>query len=351
MALPLAISRNEREDLEQEQQKLAQNLAEHNHPAYAERRHRHDKRDILDLDIPLFLTLQDFKTAHRKLEPPDVHDPKPHGHEAHTSRFAEEEHRHKASELDELVKPEQIRFKGLNADTVDGKHAQEIIDEVEKKIPKKVVERWMGGGGGGAKPSLTYVTKDDETDALPNSEQHNSLSGSELHNPKSHGADKHDHTCWYAAITPLGAILPDSNAPAQTKVTGTNFTYYVLDFDKATAESIFAQFKLPPNYSPGDTLEIIIQWISTVTSGDVKWGAQILGRTDAEAFDASMSSEDTVTTTTDGTAGNVNTSTIQISSPSLAAEDVFILKVRRVADDAADTMDADARIIMIGVEL
>lgn len=202
---------------------------------------------------------------------------------------------------------------GLNADLVDGMHAEDIIKKARVLI----------GGGGGATPYTLEV----------------------------HGANKHDHTVWYAIITPAGAILPASNAPALTKVTGTNFTYYVLDFDKATSESIFAQFKLPPNYSPGDDIEIIIEWISTLIVGAVKWGAQILGRADGETFDSSLSSEQTVTTTTDGTAGKMNTSTITISSPLLDAEDVFILKIRRVAADAADTMDADARMVMAGVRL
>lgn len=229
-------------------------------------------------------------------------------------KYQDKQDRNKGEELLRLLP--QGPGSGLNADLLDDMHAKDIIEDVLVRLRQKIR---VGGGGGG-------------------------------YSLEVHGADKHDHTTWYAAITPAGAILPASGAPAQTKVTGTNFTYYVLDFDPDTAESIYAQFKLPPNYTPGSSLKIVIQWISTVTSGAVKWGAQILGRADGETFDSAFGSEATVTTTTDGTAGKINTSEISIS-PDLAAEDVFILKMRRIAADVPDTMDADARVVMIGIAL
>lgn len=242
-------------------------------------------------------------------------------------QFKNQKNREKGEELLKLLP--QGEGSGLNADLVDDMHAEDIIKEAQLRQKK-----FVGGGGGGMQ-----------------------VHGNEFHEPDflssitEHGADKHDHTTWYACITPLGAILPDTNPPAQTKVTGTNFTYYVLDFDKTTPESIFAQFKLPPNYSPGASLKVIIQWISTVTSGAVVWAAQILGRADGETFDSAPSSAQVVITTTDGTAGKINTSEITLNSPDLAENDVFILKLFRFANYGADTMDADARVIMVGIAL
>lgn len=200
----------------------------------------------------------------------------------------------------------------LDADLLDGLHADEIIARARTGVT----------GGGGAVNAL-----------------------------RIHGSQKHDHTAWYAVITPAGAILPAANPADLQLITGTNFTYYVLDFDQATAESIGGQFRLPPHYLAGTDLLVTIEWISTLIAGDVKWGAQILGRAEGETFDAAMSAEATVTTTTNGTAGKKNVSTITINNPDLVAEDTFILKIRRVAADVADTHAGDARFVMAGVRL
>ena len=146
MALQAAISQNEREDVEQEQKKLALNLKGHEHSDYAILRHTHVESDILDLQR---YTFENLKQQHPLLESPFLHKPMRHGNEAHNPDFALLNHTHQLNDLEGLISPQKILFKGLNADTLDGKHAQQILDEAKKLIPaKKVIERWMGGGGG-----------------------------------------------------------------------------------------------------------------------------------------------------------------------------------------------------------
>jgi hypothetical protein len=155
----------------------------------------------------------------------------------------------------------------------------------------------------------------------------------------------------FAVLTPLGAVLPSSGAPAQTKGVGTNFVYYILDFDAAVDEVCYFQFKLPPNYVVGSSIVIVIQWISAVTTGAVVWAAQFLGRANGEAYDSALGSVQSVTTNAPATTGQIATSEITFTTPDLQANDVVIIKIYRDADNASDTMAADARMVMAGVKL
>lgn len=151
-----------------------------------------------------------------------------------------------------------------------------------------------------------------------------------------------------AVLTAAGAITDTNNGPAQTKVDGTNHDYYVCDFDAAADEIVYWDFIIPAEYTGGN-ITPTVYWIAAATSGAVVWSVQVLGVADSEAYDAALGAAQSVTTTTDGTAGDVNTSTISAFSPSWAAGDLVIVKLFRDADNGSDTMTGDARFLQMQI--
>jgi len=84
--------------------------------------HGHIAKDIADLKIPEPYDLEQLKKDHPKLREPYLHQPKKHSHDA--------------KDITGKIQPEQIERKGLDADTVDGKHAKDLVKRV-----------YVGGGG------------------------------------------------------------------------------------------------------------------------------------------------------------------------------------------------------------
>jgi len=84
--------------------------------------HKHPTKDVIGLKTPEPYTLEDLKRDHPTLKEPYLHDPK--------------RHNHPTSEITGKIQPWQIERKGLDSDTVDGKHAKDLIKRV-----------YVGGGG------------------------------------------------------------------------------------------------------------------------------------------------------------------------------------------------------------
>lgn len=80
------------------------------------RGHRHAKQDIIDLKIPKPYDIEQLKRDHPKLREPHLHPPL--------------NHTHQATEIAGRIQPEQIETKGLDADTVDGKHAKDLVKRI-----------------------------------------------------------------------------------------------------------------------------------------------------------------------------------------------------------------------------
>ena len=149
-------------------------------------------------------------------------------------------------------------------------------------------------------------------------------------------------------LTPGAAILPSSGAPALSQINGTNFPFYALDFDQATDETAFWEFIVPADFV-SQNVTISAWWLSTVTSGAVTWALQTGSRGSGAAFDSALGTAQTVTTTTAGTAGYLNKSTFPAFNPGWTARQIGIIKLYRDADNASDTMAADARLVMLEI--
>ncbi len=153
-----------------------------------------------------------------------------------------------------------------------------------------------------------------------------------------------------AILTAGGAIIPTTAGALLSKVDGTNFTYYTLDFDAASAEYAYWNFSLPENYVASSNINAKVNWISTATTGDVVWGISVLGIVSGGAWDASLGSAQSVTASTNGTAGNLNKTSFAAFNPMWNDNDSVVIKVYRNATATADTLSVDARLLSVEID-
>lgn len=136
--------------------------------------------------------------------------------------------------------------------------------------------------------------------------------------------------------TRAGGSTPAENVP-------------VLDFDDGTDETYDFYGRLQGYGAGGLTLKIPYS-ATSAASGDVVWTAAIRRvADDAEDIDVSQSYDaNTVTVTTASLSGEVDYATITFTDgadmDSLADGEVFILRLTRDANNAADTMVGDAEL-------
>jgi len=150
-------------------------------------------------------------------------------------------------------------------------------------------------------------------------------------------------------LTAAGAETPTSNGAAQTKVTGTNHTYYVLDFDTSTDESAYWHWTMPDSYD-GGAIDITYYWEAAVTSGTVSWCFQVVGiaANSAEDIDTELSSAICEVDTAQGNANDVASVTETQATSNFAAGEYIAFKVFR--DVSADNMAGDARLLKVKIE-
>lgn len=149
--------------------------------------------------------------------------------------------------------------------------------------------------------------------------------------------------------------LPDHSihpsAPAATVVTRNN--HKLLAFDDTTEERVYIHGVMPESYS-GGALTVGIFWCAaTATSGTVQWETAIQRiEEDVDDIDGINPS----TPVQNGTAApsvagyiNPNGHTHAAGTPvdNITGGDAFVIRVRRLAADAGDTMVGDAQILRI----
>lgn len=140
---------------------------------------------------------------------------------------------------------------------------------------------------------------------------------------------------------------PPASAYAQFR---TRNSIAVLDFDAATDESAVFVGTIPQGADFTTGIAVRIYWIATsATTNDVVWNSAFERGTtdlDADSFATAVAG----TSTTNATSGIVTVTTINHSGAeidSLAAGDLFRLKITRDADNGSDTMTGDAEIVAI----
>jgi hypothetical protein len=148
-------------------------------------------------------------------------------------------------------------------------------------------------------------------------------------------------------ITPLSNEAPSANFATFDTRNG----HVVLDFDAGTDESAVFRGILPSGYGGGGITVTLIWAATSATSGNVVWNTSI-ERIEDEGTDIdadSFASANAATAAAPGTSGaaqyTVITHTSGAQMDSLAAGEMFRLKVTRDADNASDTMTGDAELL------
>lgn len=144
--------------------------------------------------------------------------------------------------------------------------------------------------------------------------------------------------------------------PQFLKTAGTNFPVSGLAYDAATDEAAFWKLRAI-NYGSGNLTLKLVWYADTASSGNVVWEAQIAAITpDTDTQDVETKALTTLNFVQDthlGTTGQrVHTCTITISNlDSIAADDIFWLRIARDANgtNATDDMTGDA--ILLQAEL
>lgn len=145
--------------------------------------------------------------------------------------------------------------------------------------------------------------------------------------------------------------LPSSNFATPD----TRNSHDVLDFDAGTDESALFTGVLDPAYDGGGVTVYLTWMASSATSGNCVWGAAF-ERIAANSHDLdsdSFATANTATGAADGTSGEVTVTTIAFTSgaqmDSVAAGELFRLKVYRDADNGSDTMTGDAELLFVEI--
>lgn len=165
-------------------------------------------------------------------------------------------------------------------------------------------------------------------------------------------------TLWYPAAgangTSAGSIwdLPASAPAVASAVTLTNTIKGVLDFANNDDTSAQIVYRLSRFWNSG-TVDALVSWISTATSGNVTWYLQTVCTADGETDDASFNAtgaNNTIVDEAKGTARQLNTATIaSLTMTGCSPRENLHLKIRRHAGDPNDTLAGTAS--LYGVEL
>jgi glucose dehydrogenase len=143
----------------------------------------------------------------------------------------------------------------------------------------------------------------------------------------------------------IGAMRrPASSAPARSLTSGSNFPWDALNFAPGVDQVVYVFGVMPEadQYAAGQDVKVEFDWISDgSTTGVVRWKAELLGRTDGEAWDVAFTDSGTVDDAR--TAANaLHRASVTLSSPALAPKDSFILKLSRNGSHGNDSYTADA---------
>lgn len=130
--------------------------------------------------------------------------------------------------------------------------------------------------------------------------------------------------------------------PYLTKDSGAVIDTTVLIFnDSGTKDGATTAFVVPKNYI--GTAKLIVFWNANATTGNCIYDLSYLTRSNGEDMGAAATStSDTVTQGTNGTAFNLNTSTMTLTSSNFTAGDICLLELFRDTLNASDTLAVSA---------
>jgi hypothetical protein len=153
------------------------------------------------------------------------------------------------------------------------------------------------------------------------------------------------------------AVSMDLGASAQPElvaIAGTNFPPYGYAFADSTTDEVLYKRMVFPLYGSGN-VTVWLDWYSRTgqTSNAVVWGValSVLTPGDAQSIETdSFATENTATSTVNGTARGLTRATVTVSNlDSLAADDSVEVRVTRRQSNGSDTMSGDAILLTVTI--
>lgn len=161
-----------------------------------------------------------------------------------------------------------------------------------------------------------------------------------------------------AVFKPQDGIPPATNYATLDARVGTNITGLVLDFDDTTDETIWFQGYMPANYAGGG-VTVIVQWMATsATSGAISLDVAFMSISDdADDIDTkAFAAVNNANPTTASATGEVDYVSITFTDgadmDSVAASELFFLKVTRDANGttSTDDMAGDMELLQVTIK-
>lgn len=155
-------------------------------------------------------------------------------------------------------------------------------------------------------------------------------------------------------------FTPQNNEPPSSNYAtlDTRNGYLVLDFDDSTDESAIFRGVMPTNYAGGG-LTVIVHWMATsATSGTISLDVSFMSVTDdADDLDTkAFAAANNANPTTANQTGEVDYATITFTDgadmDSIAAGEVFFMKVTRDADGttSTDNLVGDMELVSVHIK-
>lgn len=152
----------------------------------------------------------------------------------------------------------------------------------------------------------------------------------------------------FKSFTPL-----DNQPPASSFATlDTRNSVATLDFDDSAIENSVFVGVVPQAATTSSGIKARIFWAATsATSGDCRWGVAFEKSNGSDIDSDSFDTTTYGTTTTSGTSGVVNITEITCTTiDSLAAGDMYRVKILRDATNGGDTMTGDAELVSLELQ-
>jgi len=149
----------------------------------------------------------------------------------------------------------------------------------------------------------------------------------------------------FMRLDPKRFKIPAANYPGETF----EGIFYTLDFDDSTEESAYAEVEIPCDWDNTTDISVSVYWFhDNADNGAVKWGLEYRAIKCGEVVSDATT---TITEVSDGnhSAGELvcTTFTTGIAAADLERGDELAIRLYRDADDDADTLGEDARVIAV----
>ena len=142
------------------------------------------------------------------------------------------------------------------------------------------------------------------------------------------------------------SLAGGASSPAAACITGTSTLYAVLNFNSTDVQSVQDRFVLPSTWT--GTLDLLIKWSTSATSGSVVWQVQTACVADGETGDPAWNSASTVTDAAKGVANQWNDASIAaVDVTGCSAGEQLLFRFFRDPAHASDDLAADAALISL----